>query len=345
MNPNIDFALNTFYQRGITSREKLLTEILRVKRTLAIVNSKSNDKALDDKEQLFQLMKKNTEEELGFFPGDRDFFIKIFEICRDVDLIEYTLEIYKNDRMGIVIAPAYLTELTYKFIDKKNVTAILIPEAEKHLASLVALVEKYHEKKFTFTTQFLQMFLMLSLGFEKYENVKVIHQSIYSELTINERFDYIYCLPAFAGKLDGLNNKCITNQTDGVAIENMLPMLSDNGTISVIVPARTTFAGGSFAKLRECITQKYNVDSILIVPEGTFRPYTAIKTYILNISRKHKDAVVIGTMEYENEKFITAEQKVIPKIDFLNQEDWRIELLLSDDDENIKKFKSSNLEK
>lgn len=335
MNPNIDYVLNTFYQRGIIAREQLLTEILRVKRTLAIVSSYNDEKILDDKERVFQLMKKETEQELGFFPGDRDLFIKVFNLCRDVDLIEYTLEIYKNDRMGVVVAPSYLTELTYHYIDKEDVNAILITEAEKHLAGLVALVEKYPAKEFVFTTQLYQMFLMLSLGFEKYENVQVTHQSIYTEPVLEGSFDYIYCLPAFGG----------ANQPDGIAIENMLPLLSPSGTLSVIVPARTTFAGGSAAKLREYITQNYNLDSILIVPEGTFRPYTAIKTYMLSISKESQSAVTIGTMEYEDNKLSLSEQKEIPTSDFLKQEDWRVELMLSEDNENIKRFKSSNLVK
>lgn len=345
MNHKIDSILNIFYQRNITSREQLLTEMLRVKRTLGIINAENNEKTPSDKEKLFQLMKKHTEQELGFFPGDRDFFLKVYELCSDVDLIEYTLEIYKNDRMGIVIAPAYLTEFIYKFIEENDAISILITEAEKHLSGLVPLVVKYPEKNFTFTTQFPQMYLMLYLGFEKYQNVKVLHQSIYSELIINQKFDFIYCLPAFAGKGDDINNKFITNQTDGIAIENMLPMLSEGGTLAVIVPARITFTGGNFAKLREYITRKYNVDSILILPEGTFRPFTAIKTYLLNISTTRKDTVTIGTVVYENDKFKTAEQKLIPMEEFLSHEDWRIEMILSSDDENIKKFKNSNLER
>lgn len=345
MISNIDIILNTFYQRGITTREQLLTEMLRIKKTLEVINSENQDKVLNDNEKLFKLMKKTTEQELGFFPGDRDFFVKIFELCGEVDLIEYTLKIYKNDRMGVVITPAYLTEFIYKFIDEKEATNILITEAEKHLSGLVSLVKKYRGKKFTFTTQFPQMYLMLSLGFGKYDNVTVIHQSIYSELILNDKFDFIYCLPAFAGKGDEISNKFITNQSDGIAIENMLSMLSDNGTLSVIAPARVTFTSGNFAKLREHITQHYNVDCILIIPEGTFRPYTAIKTYMINISDTSGDAVTVGTLEYENDKFEVEEQKKISRSEFLTYKDWRIEMMLSDDDENIKKFKSSNLER
>lgn len=218
LNSNIDFLLNIFYRRGITSREQLLTEILRAKRTLEIINSENNEDVLCDKEKLFQLMKKSTEQEFGYFPGDRYFFQKVFELCRDMDLFEYALEIYKNDRMNMMRAPAYLTEFIYIFIDKKDATAILITEAKKHLSRLAALVENYSEKKFTFTTRFPQNYLMLSQGFEKYENVIVIHQSNYSELIIDEEFNLIYCLPTFTGKGDDHSNRFISNQTDAIAI-------------------------------------------------------------------------------------------------------------------------------
>ncbi len=218
LNSNIDLLLNIFYQRGITSREQLLTEILRVKRTLEIINSENNKNVLCDKGKLFQLMKKSTEQEFGFFPGDKYFFLKVFELCRDMDLNEYALEIYKNDRISIVRAPAYLTEFIYIFIDKKDVTVILNTEAKKHLSRLATLVENYPEKKFTFTTRFAQMYLMISLGFEKYENVIVIHQSNYSELIIDEKLNLIYCLPTFTGKGDDHSNRFISNQTDAIAI-------------------------------------------------------------------------------------------------------------------------------
>lgn len=53
----------------------------------------------------------------------------------------------------------------------------------------------------------------------------------------------------------------------------------------------------------------------------------------------------MGTVEYERNQFQISDQKLIPRKEFLAQEDWRIELLLSEDDENLQKFKKSNLEK
>ncbi|NLL18363.1 MAG: N-6 DNA methylase [Clostridia bacterium] len=345
MDPNIEIALNIFYQREIISREQLLTEILRVKQTMAALKAEGSPELPEDKERLFQVMKKTTEQELGYFPGDRDFFAKIYEVCREVDLIEFTLSIYKNDRLGTVIAPAYLIDLIHQYIDSRKTNSILIPEAEKHLAGLVSLVERYPDKQFTFTTELYKMYLMLSLGFDRYENVKVKHLSIYSSTIMEGKFDYIYTLPHFAGKWEGDREQYITNQTDGIAIENLLPLLSTSGTLTAIVPARLAFAGDSFAKLRTHITDNYHLDSVFIIPEGTFRPYTAIKTYMLNISIEPSETVTIGTITYENGKVAVDEQKRIATTIFSRQEDWRVELMLSDDDENLKKFRESSHQK
>ncbi len=107
MVTNIEVGLNVLYQRQLTSREQLLKEMLRVKMTLHKLEENINIHL--DKENLFQLMKKTTEEELGFFPADRDDFYDIFEALKEIDLISFTLEIYKNDRMGLLISPVYLT--------------------------------------------------------------------------------------------------------------------------------------------------------------------------------------------------------------------------------------------
>ena len=132
MNNIIEMALSDLYRRQISSREQLLGEMLRVKMTSKAL--KEQPKIKQDKEKLFQLMKKTTEEELGFFPADRDDFFDIFAALEEIDLIQFTLEIYKNDRMGMIISPQYLTSYIKGKVQKINPSSILIPEAEKHLA-------------------------------------------------------------------------------------------------------------------------------------------------------------------------------------------------------------------
>ena len=137
----------------------------------------------------------------------------------------------------------------------------------------------------------------------------------------------------------------MTKESDGIAMENMLMHLNENGVLDIIVPAKITFAAQGFEKLRTYITDHFSVKNIFILPEGTFRPTTAIKTYFFSITNQEIEEIEVGTLELVKDKFEPKGLKKIKNQEFLSHEDWRIELLLSDDDENIQRFKSSNLEK
>ncbi len=344
MNINIGTALNTLYQRKLSSREQLLKEMLRVKMTLKKLHEYPD--ICENKEKLFRLMKKTTEDELGFFPADRDDFFDIFKALKDIDLIDFTLEIYKNDRLGTVITPVYLTRYISARIRLLNPKKMLITEAEKHLAGLREMVDGFQNAEFTLTTQYKLMYNLLMLSFGDIGNVRIRFESIYTKCLGKDKFDYIYSLPDFGHKADDLGKKFLTKDSDGIAVENMLEHQSENGTLDIIVPAKTTFAAMGFEKLRAYITDNYCVESIYILPEGTFRPVTAVKTYMLSILGKRKTKVEIGMFELSNKKDVEIkDRKTIPTTEFISHEDWRIELLLADDDENIRKFKNSSIEK
>ncbi len=343
MNTNIDVALNVLYQRQLSSRGQLLNEMLRVKMTLIKLEKDSN--ITGDKEKLFQFMKKNTEDELGFFPADRDDFLDIFAALKDIDLIDFTLEIYKNDRMGTVIAPLYLTTYIGERIRELQPQKILITEAEKHLFGLTKIIRQFQHTEITLTTQLKPMNILLHLAFGDNPNVKIRFASIYTECLPEDKFDYIYSLPTFGYKPEELGRKFITRDSDGIAIENMLGHLNDQGTLDIIVPAKITFAGMEYRQLRSFITGNYYVKNIFILPEGTFRPATAIKTYLFTITTRPQSGMELGTLELQKDVFNIADKKVIAADEFLAHDDWRIELLLSDEDENIQRFKKSNLPK
>lgn len=343
MNTKIELALNSLYQRQISSREQLLNEMLRVKMTLNKLENNSD--VMKDKEKLFQFMKKTTEDELGFFPADRDDFLDIFEVLKDIDLIDFTLEIYKNDRMGTVISPVYLSTYIRAKVQKLQPQKILITEAEKHLSGLKEIIKEFSNAELTLTTQLKSMNLLLNLAFSGYRNVNIRFESIYTECLQNEKFDYIYALPTFGYKHDELGREFFTRDSDGVAIENLLGHINDHGVLDIILPAKITFAGMGYEKLRAYITENFSVKSIFIIPEGTFRPVTSVKTYLFTITTKTPSTIEIGTLELNRGIFDLCDKKIISKDEFLAHEDWRIELLLSEDDENIQRFKRSNLEK
>jgi restriction endonuclease S subunit len=86
------------------------------------------------------------------------------------------------------------------------------------------------------------------------------------------------------------------------------------------------------------------LEGIYSLPEGTFKPYTAIKTYMLKIGAVKKENVSVGYLGYDNGLYVD-KVKVVGSKDFAAHEDWRIELILEDDDENIRKYKTSTLER
>jgi hypothetical protein len=201
------------------------------------------------------------------------------------------------------------------------------------------------EIEFTLTTQYKPMYILLQLEFGENENIRIRFESIYTECLLNEEFEYIYSLPVFGHRPDELSKEFLTRDSDGIALENMLEHLSDKGTLDIIAPAKITFAGMGYEKLRSYITENFNVESIYILPEGTFRPATSVKSYLFSITTERKAKIEIGTFELGKKDFEIKDKKSISTKEFLSHEDWRIELLLAEDDENIQRFKNSDVQK
>lgn len=344
MTNTIKMVLNELYLRNITTREQLLSEILRVKITSQAITEQPII-IKQDKEKLFQLMKTSTEKELGFFPADRDDFYEIFHALEEIDIIDFTLEIYKNDRLGVIISPKYLTSFIRDRIKNSKPSTILITEAEKHLAGLKELVNEFSDTHITLTTQHQLMNVLLKFVFKEYARVKIIFESIYSNCLIDLKFDYIFSMPNFGYKPDEIGIPFMTKDSDGIALENMLTHLDEDAVLEIILPAKITFAVSGYEKLRDHITKHYHIQNIYILPEGTFRPTTAVKTYLLSISNRHIEKMEVGALALNQDKFEATDVKSLTQSAFLKHQDWRIELLLSEDDENIQKFKHSPLEK
>ncbi|QSX07395.1 restriction endonuclease subunit S [Sedimentibacter sp. zth1] len=317
--------------------------MLRVKLTQRQLQSSAKD--IKDKEKLFQFMKKVTEDELGFFPADRDDFIVIYETLKGVDLIEFALKIFKDDKMGTIVSPSYLTEFIRDTALGVNPKKILITEAEKHLAALGRFIDTFADSQITLTTQSKPMYLLLQLAFGYENNIKIIFESIYTQCLSGEKYDYIYSIPTFGYKPDNFKHKFFTRDSEGIAVENLLKHLEEDGYLNIIIPAKITFSGMGYERLRKFITEYYCLKNIFILPEGTFRPATSIKTYLFVITKALHDKIEVGTLNLDKERFYVDVKKQIDMKEFIIHEDWRVELLLSDDDANIKKFKNSSLEK
>jgi len=315
--------------------------MLRVKLTqkaLKDVNPK------EDKAELFKLMKNTTEEELGFFPADREDFFVLYTALESVDLITFALTIYREDRSGMIISPRYLTTYIREKINGLKPKTILITESEKHLAGLSELIKTFKESQITLTTQHHQMFHLLNTLFQNEGHVSIVFESIYSECLETKKYDYIYAFPAFGKKLEFSESGFISKESEGIALENCLRHLNKEGCLDIIVPSSLTFTSQT-EQLRTHIQDHYHLNGIYILPDRTFSPSTAVKTYLLSITETDVESVKIGNLMLVKEQFKPEGLKTIPMREFKTQKDWRIELLLSDDDETIRQFKQSAIKK
>lgn len=345
MTSSIESFWNILFRRDIVKKEELLREAIRVIKTRQIAEEQGKEFSEVDKEALFQFMKENTEEKkLGFFPGDRDFFAELFFAGQNLHIIDFAIETYKNDYTGTILSPEYLTIYLKDYFNRDNVKNVLINEAEKFLVGLEKIINTPKEKNITLTTSNYLMNELFKLAFRSNKNVEVYHASLYLPLEFENKFDLILSIPAFGGKISDMNF-FMTNDTPAIALENQIHLLEDNGILVEVVPASFTFSSNT-SVIRQWIANNYSIYSILSIPEGTFRPYTGIKTYLLTIkNHKKEESIQIGKLKLDNGTLITKEAKSICRDDLEMYEDWRIELMLAEDKSEIKKFKESNVSK
>jgi hypothetical protein len=350
MDKNFELFWNYLYQRDLTDKDQIVKEALRVIRTKKYIenNQMAPTKIRKDPENLFQIMKDDIESEnLGYFPGDRDFFFQLFELGKDFNILDFTFETLKNNRFGTLFSPHYLNNFIFEMIGKEQVKKILITEAEKILPDLKNIIEKYKKQEITLTTGNFLMNEIFKTSFIDYKNVKSLYVSIYKKFLIDNKFDYIFSIPAFGYKNspEDIAYDFISSDMEGRAVENIIEYLNNQGSLCMVVPAKFTFSMGSLSRLRKWINKNFQVNFIYSLPDGTFRPYSGIKTYLLSISKQKCEKINLANLELENNKFVIKNKKEVKSEEFKQHNDWRVELIFNEDNEIIQAFKRSKVQK
>lgn len=256
-----------------------------------------------------------------------------------------------SERYGSVLIPTPLMEIMEEKIE--GATTVLIAEGEKFVPNLRAIVDSHLDCNFTITTQNIMYAKVISRIFEGYDNVAVKETSIYKYGFLNEQFDRILSVPAFGGRdlaEDAENFMC--RETDMVAFENLLLHLSGTGELSIVLPARITFAAGRIDDLRKFVTQMYKLEMIAELPDGIFQN-TGIKTYLITVAAGRTEDVVIRKYEAVGRKTKRGpvEKLTITEDTFAMQEeleeigDWSIDKLLAQQDEDLMRYQASEIRK
>ena len=103
-----------------------------------------------------------------------------------------------------------------------------------------------------------------------------------------DAFDLILANPPFKGSLDeedvhrSLTGKVKTKKTELLFIVLILRMLKLGGRCAIIVPDGVTFGSSKAHKeLRQMLIEENQLEAVIKLPSGVFRPYAGVSTAIL----------------------------------------------------------------
>lgn len=231
---------------------------------------------------------------------------------------------------------------------------ILIAEAEKFVPNLMDMVDANINSRFVLTTQNTAYARALENVFEGYENVQVLVASIYTYEFTNQRFDLIFACPAFGGRTLADDKTFMCREFDMVALENLSLHLNTSGRLVITLPGRITFASGKVDDLRQFIQISYTIREIAELPEGSLES-TGIKIYLLDIenTRPGDDDIVIRkyaavdrkTKRAAITKLEVADDTFVMLDELIEQGDWSIDRIFSQQDEEYLNFQASGTKK
>lgn len=133
---------------------------------------------------------------------------------------------------------------------------------------------------------------ILNLYLHQLERAKIDH---FNPLTIGfggvypgQRYDVILANPPFAGKvqeesiLADLNSRLDTRATELLFLKWFIDHLTSGGRAGVIVPNGVLFGSNNAAtKLRELLLTECDLQAVISLPSGVFRPYAGVATAAL----------------------------------------------------------------
>ena len=99
-------------------------------------------------------------------------------------------------------------------------------------------------------------------------------------------YDIVMANPPFTGSIDkgdiNENLTLSTTKTELLFVENIYRLLKKGGTACVIVPQGVLFGSGkAFKDLRKLLVERCQLEAVITMPSGVFKPYAGVSTAIL----------------------------------------------------------------
>ena len=151
-----------------------------------------------------------------------------------------------------------------------------------------------------------------------------IKNSLSKSFDQNKKYDIVLANPPFAGAMNTSDvNENFTlgaKKTELLFGELFYNILDSGGRAAVIVPAGVLFgSSNAHLKLRKMLLEKCQLDAIVYLPSGVFKPYSGVSTAILFFTKGGKtDKVWLYDMEHDgyslDDKRDIVEENDIPDI-------------------------------
>lgn len=347
MNTRTWEAMNILRDYGFRIPDDIIDNLYRVLKTKEIVGEEE-----DHPDQIYAVMQNETESKVGRFPGDAVLFNRVYRALSSLDTHEifYILNAANGER-ELVVPPVLVEKFAEQITEETR--SVLVTECEKYGLPLYDVISCNPDVRFVLTCQRELQKEILSIIYQKLDNVQLLLADIYRYGFVHERFDLIFSVPVFGGRLLIEGEDFISREPGMIATQNLLYHLNLDGKLLIVLPAKITFAGGSVAALRDYIHNNYKIQEISALPTGLFIPYTSIRTYFFTFSTGYTDDVVVRQYTSREpirktnpctELILTDEELLIGE-ELTDLNGWNVDLVFSHEDDDIRAFRESPTKK
>lgn len=347
MNTRISEVMNVLRDFGFQNPDDIASNLYRVVKTKALLVEDEIDP-----DMIYAVMQKETDHLVGRFPGDSVLFNRLYRALSVLDDQEIICILNTANGGRELMVPAVLTHKFAEQITDKT-TSVLVTECEKFGLPLYDVITCNPHVQFVLTCQKEIQKEVLDTVYHRLDNVQLVLADIYRYGFIHAKFDLIFSVPVFGGRLLIEGEDFISREPGMIATQNLLYHLNLEGKLLIVLPAKITFAGGSVAALRHYVLTNYRIQEIGALPTGLFAPYTAVRTYFFTFSTGYTDDVIVR--QYSSREPIRknspCKELIITDEDLLIGEElyalngWNVDLFFSHEDDDIRAFRESPTKK
>lgn len=117
----------------------------------------------------------------------------------------------------------------------------------------------------------------------------------YEEQYQDGEYSVVLANPPFTGKISKNDKsdqfRINTNSTELLFLDRIIKMLQTGGKGGVIIPEGVLFGSSNAAKqLRELLLKDCQLEAVISLPSGVFKPYTGVKTAMLLFTKAQQDS-------------------------------------------------------